>query len=615
MNLNLDFCAQDIDLSDKDKLILDKIKDIPNIEYEEYISEMSLDEYNELSNFRLNILNWYEFKNKKNVLEIGNSYGILTNYLSSIFGNVVNIDYNKQRAENISKKIKDLENVEIIVGKLKNIEFKCKFDYILVCSDQVEYSKIYDGSLTEYISFLKNLLNDDGIIIIAIDNKFGVKYISGGKDLSRNVIGNSFLSSSGKKNPFYSRNKLVKIFEECNFDNYKFYYPLPDYRIPSVIFTDDFLPQKNDGKLLYALNYSDDSLVIYNENNFIRQLSNDGYFKDFTNSYIVELSNKNNFNDDIYISFNNLRKKEFRTITKIKKDKVIKLERERRLNDHIKNIAKNIEVLLELGVPMLDCSNKHDDDYYIESKYCSYNLLSSYLIELIKEEKIDEVYEIINKWIQLIKNKLGINLDKNDIEKKNIFIYFDIEVTGSEKEKLNKMNYTKNGFIDLIFENIFYDNNTDDMYFFDQEWYFENVPIEYIIYRSINNIFLYGNIEKYISLDTVLEKYNIYEYKELFSKLEKKLQEYIIDQKVLSSIKKTYNVIKSLPQIAEENNSIKQELSKVDTLLKEEREENKILKEKLKSKETELNTIYNSKSWKMINHVKNTLKGKRNENN
>ena len=179
----------------------------------------------------------------------------------------------------------------------------------------------------------------------------------------------------------------------------------------------------------------------------------------------------------------------------------------------------------------------------------------------------------------------------------------------------SKLSFTKNGFVDLIFENIFYNNIEDKMYFFDQEWSFYNVPLEYIIYRSINNLFLYENLEKYISLEDVLKRYNIFEYKEAFDNLEKKLQEYIIDQDVLNSMKNNTSVIKSLPQIADEIIKSKNECENLDLLLRNEFKKNKELNEALKSKTEELEAIYNSRSWKIISGLKNTVKGNKDEKN
>ena len=41
---------------------------------------------------------------------------------------------------------------------------------------------------------------------------------------------------------------------------------MPDYHLPSVIFSDEYLPKKDDSKLMYPLNYMENSFVVMNEN-------------------------------------------------------------------------------------------------------------------------------------------------------------------------------------------------------------------------------------------------------------------------------------------------------------------------------------------------------------
>ena len=41
----------------------------------------------------------------------------------------------------------------------------------------------------------------------------------------------------------FTRPELIRIMEECGYKNYKFYYPYPDYKLPRVIYSDDYLPR------------------------------------------------------------------------------------------------------------------------------------------------------------------------------------------------------------------------------------------------------------------------------------------------------------------------------------------------------------------------------------
>ena len=68
------------------------------------------------------------------------------------------------------------------------------------------------------------------------------------------------------------KQELENFIKEAGFENYKFYYPLPDYTNTSSIFTDDFLPKSNHSKIVYPLNYEIDSNVVFNEINVIKQI-------------------------------------------------------------------------------------------------------------------------------------------------------------------------------------------------------------------------------------------------------------------------------------------------------------------------------------------------------
>ena len=45
--------------------------------------------------------------------------------------------------------------------------------------------------------------------------------------------------------------------------------------------------------------------------------------------------------------------------------------------------------------------------------------------------------------------------------------------------------------MDMVFENAFFIE--DEFYFFDQEWNVENIPLEFIYYRAINNMYVYNS--------------------------------------------------------------------------------------------------------------------------
>lgn len=91
-----------------------------------------------------------------------------------------------------------------------------------------------------------------------------------------------------------------------------------------------------------------------------------------------------------------------------------------------------------------------------------------------------------------------------------------------------KLHFTEYGYIDLVFENTFFDG--ENFKFFDQEWYIRGISIEFILYRAISNFIMYNNIESKITRKEILERFQIIEYEDIFKKIEKQFQKEVLDE-------------------------------------------------------------------------------------
>ena len=121
----------------------------------------------------------------------------------------------------------------------------------------------------------------------------------------------------------------------------------------------------------------------------------------------------------------------------------------------------------------------------------------------------------------------------------------------------------------MIPKNCFYIDNK--FVFFDQEWKKENLPIEFIIYRSIINSY---DLVKKINVDKLLEKMKLIQYKEQFEKLDAELRNEIIDENIYNEM---YNKsIKSIDNIINDNKIANKQIENIkqDNLNKQEYIEN-----------------------------------------
>ena len=561
MKLNLDYYETEYDnkISDTDKEIIEEyINKYDEQEFSNVISnECKLDVIYALSELRSNIINWYPFKENAKMLEIGGNFGEITGFLCDNANIVVTIEENKLKAEAISKRHKLRNNLEIIAGNIKNIKLNEKFDYIII------HDTICD--MQNIVNFLKN----DGKILACFDNIFGIdNFVTKYKN---EVITNGVIKAD-----------LEKMIKQIGFKYSKFYYPFPDYKMTNVIFTDIQLPNEENISR---------HIAIFNKNQIVNSNSKEIYYnfiktkKDalpqLANSFLLELSLEECTDNGIsFVSFSNLRKKEYMIKTIIKSDSVVKSARSIESKEHIRRIQSNIEILNKLGIKNLD----EYKDEIVTSKFCKEKSLDEIIINYLKSGQKEKFFELVYRWKRELE-KIPVGQGQDVFEK------YEINV---DTEKKNKMHFLKNGLWDLIFQNCFIINN--EFYFYDQEWYEENIPIEYIMYRA----FIYfPGVFKYIEKNELFEKLEIAEFEQELCSLDIKIQEKIRNENIWKLHLQSVDVDTIIKKQYDDLEIIKNENKKLqDELINKEKEREDLISQ-LHKAQMELVFLQSSKSWKI----------------
>lgn len=579
MKINLDYYKEELDK-----------KEIPE-EYEEILEKvnnakgdvsLTLNQKSKIKNIlalsetRENILSWYEFKKDCSILELNAHYGELTGLLCKRAKKVVSIERSKLFSEIIKKRYENTNNLELYVGELEQIELKEKFDYAIIIG--------VAEKLEEYLEFAKEHVNDESKIIIALNNKFGIKSWITLKEDSQ-VINNSKTAMSKKK--------IDKILSGLNT---KYYYPFPDYKMANIILTQKCNPSVSI--INRDLTYKDED-VNFKETEAFKEIIKEDPEKVFSysNSFLIEASKLPIEENDIkFISFSNMRKDEYRIRTTIKDKNVYKCNVNEKSKKHIEDIKKNIDIIKKLNISTLDSYDENN----IISKYCDKQTLEQILKEIIQEQETDKFIEIVKEYEDYLLNKLN-KINKEKIKKDNVFTRYKIDV--DNEEKIEKLNFVKYGFWDMTFSNCFVIKN--EYWFYDQEWLEYNVPVEFIIYRAIK---YFTQLAKYVSVDEIYEKLEIAEYLEIFEKLDDRLQE---------------NIRKALFwRIHQKDELAKNKIIKFKEL-KTELENQKKINEQMKKtydelynsyieKNNELSILKSSLSWKITKPLR-TIRGLKNK--
>lgn len=282
---------------DVEEELLDIVKMHKADEYDDIILERnSWAIMYHLSKHRENILSWYPFSKEDSVLEVGAGCGAVTGALLDKVEHVTAIELSKRRSMINATRHNDRDNLEILVGNFNAVEqhLEEKFDYVTLIG-VFEYAKLYMGCENPYKSFLDKInahLKDDGKILIAIENRIGLKYMAGCQE---DHVGKYFEGIEGYTNTegveTFSKQELEQLLEAAGYENYKFYYPYPDYKLPTTIYSDEFLPEK--GELYNNIrNFDADRWVFFDETHAFDRMVSAGMFPMFSNSFFVEVKKK-----------------------------------------------------------------------------------------------------------------------------------------------------------------------------------------------------------------------------------------------------------------------------------------------------------------------------------
>ena len=551
---------------------------------------------------RKNIIQWYPIGKEKEILQIGY---IETDIISELCDKAKNLTIfvsSEEEKDKINMSIENLK-IEVIQDFENESNYKYKYDYVTLIGTLESLENVIEKKayrrLEKLLKIAKQSCKDDGKIILVVDNKYGMKAWTTLK-ADRNIICNQTYAISKKL--------INKLLDEQELNEYKYYYILPDYKGANAIFTDNYMPDLESINRNFM--YGDEKFENFNQTEaYIELLKEDSRsFAFFANSFFVEIGkNKLDENGIKFVSYTNIRKEKYKIQTIIYNDRVEKNYTSEESKKHIINICKNIEIMNNKQINTLDkYENGKIISIYIENSP-SYDKV---LVNLLQNMQNDEFFNSIQKYKMDLLSKLeevGIVQIRNN----TIFDKYQIKYS---KEMIKDMHFVKYGLWDLIFHNAFYIDN--ELYFYDQEWFEYNVPIEFIIYRAIT---YFPIAHAFIKTEELYKRLELEKYLDIFKELDAKLQEEIRDAEIWNqhlSTQTGQTLLNLYQNLIDEfnkyklifNQGINDNKQEIIEEKQDEIEEKEHVIEELNKKIEELNKekerLYNSNSWKITKPIR-----------
>ena len=465
--------------------ILEVVKNNPPEKYEDLVHENTCWPFiYHLSHLRENIVEWIPMTKDMRVLEIGSGCGAISGILAEKCGHLTCIELSKKRSMINAYRNQDRDNMDILVGNFQTLEphLEEMFDVITLIG-VLEYAGSYidsDNPYEDFIKIIKKHLKPNGRIIIAIENRFGLKYWEGAKE---DHTGKFFDSLEGYAKDggvrTFSGSELEKLAENAGFKGGTFFYPYPDYKLPLMIFSDKRLPKV--GELRSNIkNYDSEKMSLFDQGAVFDGIIESGKFEFFSNSFVYILSEEDICRDKypIFVKYNARRPEHnLKTIISLENGvkTVKKSPRVEAARHQIDRIKHSFDLLSDAYDPDILSINKFTEEAgTLSFEYLDGKTFETLVDEAYEKEGYDGVLREVKEYIEVIKGREGcIPFRKTEgfiSVFGNIDLYSDIDA-------LSVAN------VDMIFGNIIIN---DKWNLIDYEWTFDfPVPIGYIIYRAL----------------------------------------------------------------------------------------------------------------------------------
>jgi SAM-dependent methyltransferase len=396
-----------------------------------------------LSKQRINLINPFEeLLRGKKILEIGSGFGAITRRLGEISKELVSLEGSLRRATVQQKRIKDLQNVKIIVDNFKHFEIDSKFDAILSIG-VLEYSNMFYDESNAALKFLNKVVNhldENGIFMLAIENRLGLKYFSGGLEDHTNKAMIGIENTYETDGPItYGRKELEELLRESGFNYINFYFPFPDYKLPNVIFGEKSINTKKIDirSLIQRARLNDyliPNIITFDTFNALESININGLSEEFSNSFFV-LASKN------HIEFDNANK--------------INIFTTGRKKEYQKNITIDLSDLKDITIYDYDINTSHAEKFY------GGNIFILELFKIVKRESWS-INELILYWEKYLR-------------------VLEIEVGG---RKLQKSDTLDPIFSEFMPSNLMINENLGTHYFDKEIISTESISVGYLLFRA-----------------------------------------------------------------------------------------------------------------------------------
>lgn len=400
---------------------------------------------------------------------------------------------------------------------------------VIVAVDILEYAK----DAAALLKCVKSLLKPGGKLLLAADNRLGIRYFCGDQDFFTNKNYDSienyrhllYWERSAMKGRAYAKAEISSFLEEAGFLQHRFFSVFPRISNPQLLLAEDYEPNEALDIRVFP-EYNSPDTVFLMEEELYPSLMENKLLHGMANGFFIECPLKAECSPIHQVTLSGERGAENAMATILRSDGIVK---KRALypegKEKLQRLLENNQYLQAHGVRMIDAKIAGEDfvmpyvsgipanDYFREQFVRDKDVFLRKLDmfwDIIRNSSEHARFEEIN-WEQF---EPGWEKRKKDDPNKEKWKKI---AGGSEKERADLGVILKRGYLDLVSLNCFYLEDT--FVFYDQELYLENIPAKAVMLRTIEFIYKFNDqLDDVIPRKELFERYGIWEYRDLFYK-------------------------------------------------------------------------------------------------
>lgn len=372
----------------------------------------------------------------------------------------------------------------------------------------------------KYLAAWQELLAVDGHLLLAVNNRLGLKYFCGERDPYTGQIFDGLEDYRRNSGPgrMYHRGEWQDMLVQSGWRQIKFYSVLSDLSNPMLIYADGYLPNENLA-IRVMPTYQDPSAIFLDEEFLYPSLCGAGLFHGMANSYLVECTMEGELSDVLHVTSSLDRGKEDALLTVIHADgRVVKRAMHPEGGKRLQEIETYSGELRSRGIQVLE--GRLEPEGYI-TPYVKAETAQLYLQRLLRKNK-ERFLQEMDRFRDLILSASacyeGCYGKAKSLE---------------ERERVTLLQ--KRLYFDMVPHNCFYLNG--DFVFYDQEFVLEDYPVKMLLTRMVDSVCSgYADLNAIIPMDDLYRRYGLLEEKDRWHRMsgeflvglrkEKELQSY-----------------------------------------------------------------------------------------